>query len=68
MSLRISHRGFAGVPEQLKNIYDDQRDVVLLAGRHGLPLAEFEKQLLQQLRSRLGAVVADHLFKLLISE
>jgi hypothetical protein len=30
---------------QLKNIDDDQRDVVLLADRRGLPLAEFGKLL-----------------------
>jgi hypothetical protein len=45
--------GFESGAGQLKNIDDDQRDVILLADRRGLPLAEFEKQLLQQLRSWL---------------
>ena len=38
---------------QLKNIDDDQRDVVLLAYCRGLPLTESEKQLLHQLESWL---------------
>jgi TPR repeat protein len=53
----------SSLSSSLDDVDHNQRDVVLLAGRRRLPVAEFGQQLLGQLGCRLRSIVADHLFQ-----
>jgi hypothetical protein len=53
---------------KLKNIHDDQRDVILLAHRRRAPSLEFGEQLARQLRGRLQSMIAHDPFQLPVAK
>lgn len=55
------------VPDQLKNIYDDKRNVILLASCSRSPRLEFGEHLTRQLGCRLQSIVAYDPFQLLVA-
>ncbi len=50
------------------DINDDERNIILLARRGGLPLAEFREQLTRQFRGGLQAILAYHAFQLPVAK